>query len=367
VHDNGDVTLHVELNINSVSSYVNLGGINQPVISQKKISHDIRMREGEVGLLGGLINVQEDKTVTGIPGLSSIPLLKRLFTGESTDHSRNELMIVLIPHVIRRPEITPENLRTIAVGNFTSVKVNYAPKPADVVVAGPGAEGVVAPSGPGGTTAPPATAPPATAPPATAPPATAPPATAPPATAPPATAPLATALPGPGVTPALIQGALAPRGPGGAPAPPGPGGTPAPAGNMRVYFEPSQATASPSGPITVSLLVEGGDDVASAPIEIQFDPKFLRLNNVSLGDFLSKDGQQPVFTKNILNDTGVAVIQLNRPPGSRGVGGSGTLVTLDFQAVARGATVVTVPHLAVRNAQGAIVSTSTPQLTVTVK
>ena len=136
---------------------------------------------------------------------------------------------------------------------------------------------------------------------------------------------------------------------------------------MRVYFEPSQATASPSEPIAVSLLVEGGDDVASAPIEIQFDPKFLRLNDVSLGDFLSKDGRQPVFTKNILNDTGVAVIQLNRPPGSRGVDGSGTLVTFNFQAVARGTTVVTVPHLAVRNAQGAVVSNSTPQLTVTVK
>jgi general secretion pathway protein D len=387
VHDNGDVSIHVDLNINSVSSYVNLGGINQPVISQKKISHDIRMREGEVGLMGGLINVQEDKTVTGIPGLSSIPLLKRLFTGESTDHSRSELMIVLIPHVIRRPEITPENLRAVAVGNFTTVKVNYSPKPADVAVAGPGVEGVVAPPAPVGTPAPPATAPPATAPPATAPPATAPPATAPPATAPPAmrppatappatappaTAPLATALPGPGVTPALIQGTLAPRGPGGAPAPPAtappaPGGTAAPAGNMRVYFEPSQATASPSEPIAVSLLVEGGADVASAPIEIHFDPKFLRLNNVSLGDFLSKDGRQPVFTKNILNDTGVAVIQLNRPPGSRGVDGSGTLVTFNFQAVARGTTVVTVPHLAVRNAQGAVVSNSTPQLTVTVK
>jgi hypothetical protein len=39
---------------------------------------------------------------------------------------RSELMIVLIPHVIRRPEITPENLRAIAVGNFATVKVNYA-------------------------------------------------------------------------------------------------------------------------------------------------------------------------------------------------------------------------------------------------
>jgi general secretion pathway protein D len=370
VHDNGDVTIHVDLNINSVNGYVNLGGINQPIISQKKISHDIRMREGEVGLLGGLINEQEDKTVTGIPGLSSIPILRRLFTGESIDHNRSELMIVLIPHVIRRPEITPENLRAIAVGNFTTVKVNFAPKPVEPGPGGTPAGPATAPPG----TAPPATAPPATAPlaltpPATAPAALAPPATAPPAMAPPATAPLATLLPGLGGTSALGQGVtLAQRGPGGAPAPPAtaPPAT-APAGNMRVYFQPSQATASPSERITVSLLVEGGDDVAAAPMQIQFDPKFLRLNNVSLGDFLSKDGRQPVFTKNILNDTGVAVIQLNRPPGSRGVGGSGTLVTLNFQAVARGATVVTVPHLAVRNAQGAVVSNSTPQLTVIVK
>ena len=396
VHDNGDVTIHVDLNINSVSSYVNLGGINQPVISQKKISHDIRMREGEVGLLGGLINEQENKTVTGIPGLSSIPLLKHLFSGDSTDRSRSELMIVLIPHVIRRPDITPENLRAIAVGNFTTVKVNYAPKAAEPGPGGtpatPGAEGAVAAPGPGGaaalpatalpatalpgpggTPAPPATAPPTTPPPAavplatvlpgillpaTAPPATAPPATAPPATAPPASAPPATA------PPATAPPATAPP----ATAPPGPGGTPAPpATNMRVYFAPSQATAKPSEGITVSLLVAGGVDVVSAPMQIQFDPKFLRLNDVSLGDFFSRDAQQPIFTKNILNDNGVAAVQLNRPPRSRGVDGSGTLVTLNFQAVARGTTVVKVPNLAVRNARGAVVSNSTPQLTVTVK
>jgi general secretion pathway protein D len=136
---------------------------------------------------------------------------------------------------------------------------------------------------------------------------------------------------------------------------------------MRVYFEPSQATANPSERINVSLLVAGGDDVASAPMQIQFDPKILRLNDVSLGDFFTRGGQQPVFTKNILNDTGVAVVQLNRPPGSPGVSGSGTLVTLNFQAVAQGTTLVTVPNLAVRSAKGAVVSNSTPQLAVTVK
>ena len=348
VHDNGDVTIHVDLNINSVSSYVNLGGISQPVISQKKISHDIRMREGEVGLLGGLINVQETKTVTGIPGLSSIPIIKHLFSGNSTEHDRNELMIVLIPHVIRRPEITAENLRAIAVGNFATVKVNYAPKPVEPAAA--------ALPGSAGTTAPPATAPPATAPPATAPPATAP--------------------PGPGDTPSPLAAVLGQRGiPAPAPpatAPPlpgvpGSGGAPAPAASTRVYFAPSQTTLSPSQRITISLLIEGGADVASAPMQIQFDPKLLRLNDVSLCDFFSKDDRQPVFTKNIMNDTGAAMIQLNRPPGSHGVGRSGTLVTLIFQAVAPGTAVVQIPHLAVRNAQGAIISNSTPQLTVTVK
>ncbi|MGA2722268.1 MAG: cohesin domain-containing protein [Bryobacteraceae bacterium] len=350
VHDNGDVTIHVDLNINSVSSYVNLGGINQPVISQEKISHDIRMREGEVGLLGGLVTEQQDKTVTGIPGLSSIPLLNKLFTGNSMDRSRNELMIVLIPHVIRRPEITAENLRAIAVGNFATVKVNYAPKPVEHEAAKPGAEGAAVLPGPVSAPALLATAPPATAPPATAPPATAPPAMAPPATAPPS----------PG-------GAPAPPGPGNTPAPPSPRATLTPAGGTRVYFEPSQATVNASERITVSLLIEGGADVASAPIQIQFDPKFLRLNDVLLGDFFTKDARQPVFTKNILNDTGAAVIQLSRPPGTPGVGGSGTLVTLSFQAVARGTAVVTIPHLAVRNTKGAIISSSTPQLTVTVK
>ena len=221
-------------------------------------------------------------------------------------------MIVLIPHVIRRPEITPENLRAIAVGNFTTVKVNFAPKPADVAVAGPGGEGVVAPPGPGGTPAPRATAPPATAPLTTAPPATAPPATAPPALRrrplrrqPPRRWPLlhqpprrCHGTPGPGY-PRFDPRRLGATGSGGRPRAAGHrAGTTAPAGNMRVYFEPSQVTASPSEPIAVSLLIEGGDDVASAPIEIQFDPKFLRLNDVGLGDYFSEAASSPSSPRN---------------------------------------------------------------------
>jgi general secretion pathway protein D len=124
VHDDGEVSLHLEVEISNVNSYVNLGGINEPVIGQRKIVHDVRMREGEVGLIAGLTNQQDTKTVTGIPGLSGIPVIRRLFSGESIGHNRSDLMIAIVPHIVRRPEITIDNVRGIASGTATTIKLN---------------------------------------------------------------------------------------------------------------------------------------------------------------------------------------------------------------------------------------------------
>ena len=88
---------------------------------------------------------------------------------------------------------------------------------------------------------------------------------------------------------------------------------------------------------------------------------------MSRGDFLSNDGQPPVFTKNIMNDTGAAAVQLNRLPGTPGVGGSGVLATLTFQTIAKGPATVTIPNLTVRNSQGQVVATASPSVTVNVK
>jgi hypothetical protein len=132
-------------------------------------------------------------------------------------------------------------------------------------------------------------------------------------------------------------------------------------------FSPAQVETRVGGSVSVSLLIDGGTDVASAPLTIKFDPQKLKLNDVVRGDFLASDGQMPVFTKNIMNDTGSATIQLNRPPGTPGVNGGGVLVTLNFQAVSRGMTVVNVPGLMIRNSQGQPVADGNPQLTISVQ
>jgi general secretion pathway protein D len=350
VHDNGDVSMHVDLDISSVTGHVNLGGIDQPIIGQRKVSHDIRMPEGAVQLLGGLTKYQETKSRTGIPGLANIPILNRLFTSESVDRERQELMIALIPHIVRRPEYTAENLRGIAVGNQASVHLTYGRRPDSTPVLIPKKDDPMPNVGAmpvnvkkdDATANPPMAAANTAMPPAAAPPTIVPTAVAtgltPPATAPPMTTPAA-------------SDAAAPK----------------PVGNAVVRFLPQQVETSPQGTVTVALIIDNATDVASAPLQVSFDSKVVKLNDAGRGDFFSSDGQIPVFTKNIQNDAGTAAINLNRLPNTPGVSGSGVLTTMIFQAVAKGSTTVAIPNLTVRNAQGQVVFSGSPQMTINVK
>jgi general secretion pathway protein D len=336
VHDNGEVSMHISIEISNIAGTVNLGGIAEPIIGQRKVDHDIRMREGEVGLLGGLINTEEDKSLTGIPGLSSIPILGKLFSGTSTTHNRDELMIVLIPHVIRRPEITEQNLRPVATGNQLNVKLNHAgiePQPATEPrpAAAPGTQPAV----------PEAAVPVPVVPPA----------------APVEQQPVPPAAGG-------LPATAPPLAPTAAPPPTG-GATPQALGPARVHFVPAQVDTDVGSTMSVALAVDNGADVSAAPMIITWDSKVLRLNSIVMGDLLAQKAQ---MTQNVQNDQGRASVMLNVPAGSPGVTApTGTLVNLNFQAIGHGSTQVTVPQLTVRNSQSAVVVSGSPQLTVNVK
>src|SRR3989441_11301265 len=76
----GEVHLHAKIEITAVGNNVPIGGISEPSFTQRTIEHDIRLKEGEVNLLGGLIQTQTINSVSGVPGLGQIPLLKHLFS-----------------------------------------------------------------------------------------------------------------------------------------------------------------------------------------------------------------------------------------------------------------------------------------------
>jgi general secretion pathway protein D len=301
VQGTDEVSLHVELTVSNVKERIDIGGISQPVVVNRNIINDIRLREGEVNLLGGLVQTQETKSTSGVPGLSRIPIIKRLFSTDSTEKSDNELLIAIIPRIVRAPDLDDLNFKGIAVGSESTLRLNYAPRRT-------------------------ATTPPAV----------------PVVGAPVVTAPAVTSLP-----------AAAPAS--------------TPAGPARVVFTPGGVEAASGGVVTVSLAVENVTDLYSAPLRFKFDPNVLRLDDVTRGNFLSSDGRDVLFTRNIQNDTGDVTLNLRRNAGVGGLSGSGTLVTLTFQVIGKGVTTVTAPGLAFVDSKGQGILSASPQLNVTIK
>ena len=110
------VSMKLGVEVSSINGRVNIGGVEQPVISQRRIDHEIRLQEGEVSVLGGLAERSQSKSVTGWPGLSRLPLLRYLFSGEDVSNAENEVLIVVTPRLVRGRERARESLQALSVG-----------------------------------------------------------------------------------------------------------------------------------------------------------------------------------------------------------------------------------------------------------
>jgi general secretion pathway protein D len=127
VHPDGDVTLKIALDVSSVIDNQPIGGVNEPVIGQRKVEHEIRLKDGEVSLLGGMLQQQDAQSLTGIPGLSQIPILKYLFSQKNTEVMDSEIVFAVIPHIVRRKDFNEFNGRTLDVGTANSIHLRHAP------------------------------------------------------------------------------------------------------------------------------------------------------------------------------------------------------------------------------------------------
>ena len=310
IHGTEEVSMKVDVDISAQRGTVSLGGIDQPIIGQRKVSFELRTKEGEANVLGGLVTAQETKTKTGVPYISMVPLLGRLFSSEKLEKNESELLFVLVPHIVRSPEIKDFDVKGVSVGNDQVVKLNYTPRRGGTPAAQPGQA-------------------------------------APPVTAPPVTAPVVVEPPK----------AEAPK-----PEPAKPVGP-------KLSFNPPKVDAQQGSAVTVTLMIDNGRDIFQTPMRFKFDPKVVHLNDVAAGGFLSSDGLKigPVV-KNIQNDTGEATVTLSRLPGGGGIGGSGALATLTFQAVGKGTSTVTFSELTLRNGRLQEVPFSPkPELAIEVK
>ena len=280
IHANGDVTLKTTMDISSVTSFQNIGGIQQPVIGQRKIEHVVRLREGEANLMGGMLEDSQTKNLTGIPGLAQIPLLKYIFGQSTVEHSQTETVFVLIPHIVRRQVLTTTNQAAIDVGTASAIGLRRV-SPSASAVTTPSSSATGPSSGAGSVNVP-------------------------------QPAPATSSMP----TPQLMER------------------------SATFTFDPASSVQHVGSTFTVNVLLSGGQNIFQVPMQISYDPKLLQVANVSNGSFLSQDGQ--IVTVTHREDDGTMQVTATRPPGSQGISGQGAVVTLTFVAKAPGQASLTI-------------------------
>src|SRR5205814_3663929 len=152
-----EVSMTVMVQVRALAGDRNVGGVTQPVLTNRQVQHEIRLVEGETNILGGIITDTEATSLSGIPGLKSIPFMRYLFSQEQRSRDQTEIIVMLTPHILRMPNIQEVNMRGLNTGSETNPRLRAASS------LGPGGQPPAGtPAAPGPAPAAPATQPPAT-------------------------------------------------------------------------------------------------------------------------------------------------------------------------------------------------------------
>jgi Flp pilus assembly secretin CpaC len=100
LHANHQVTLQLEFEIRALSGN-NLNGI--PIISNRTLSQTIRVKEDETTLIGGLLDKEETRAITGLPGFANIPGASYAFSSKNDSRTDTEFLILVTPRRLRSP------------------------------------------------------------------------------------------------------------------------------------------------------------------------------------------------------------------------------------------------------------------------
>jgi general secretion pathway protein D len=127
-HHDDDVTLNLTVSVSSISG---TGFNGLPTFGNRLIKTVIRLRDGETNLLAGLIRDDERRSLEGIPGLSDLPIVGRIFGHTQKSTQQTDIILTLTPHIIRVLDLTEADLRPFRVGRDSLSPIMEIPVPVE--------------------------------------------------------------------------------------------------------------------------------------------------------------------------------------------------------------------------------------------
>jgi general secretion pathway protein D len=330
VHYDHQVTLKAKMQVSSQQGSVTISGVTEPIIGQNVVDQVIQLKEGEPSILAGLVTKQDNRSSSGTPGLGELPFFKYFFASNSRDVQENEIVFLLIPHIVRESVLSRLNTRAIDTGTGQSIELRHddalAQQLNDLT----------------------------------------------PARSPQIGQPTSAANAAAAAVQQMKQQAapLTPPAPGTAPAPnpaqPQTAGPQPPSSPISLTVAPPTGDQGVGSTFQVAIRATNANDLYSVPLQLQFNPAVLQLVNVDAGDLLSRDGQA-VSIVHRDEGNGLVTISTSRPPNVAGVNGQGSVATLTFKAVAAGDSNLALVKVGARNSAQANLPAVGSQAVVHVK
>jgi general secretion pathway protein D len=322
VHYDREVSLKTKVEVSQQNGSVTISSVTEPIIAQRVLEQTIQLKEGEPSLLAGIITKQDNNTVSGTPFLGELPFFKFFFSSQDKEVQTDEIVFLLIPHIVRESVLTRANLAAIDTGTSASYDVRQDDDPAHIAAASrpllnPPVDHAGEPSTAQGAAN--------------------------------AAIQQMDAAPGSaGRSNSGIANLPPPDDPHSGFAPP-----------VSVAITPGNSTQAVGSTFQVAVTMQQGQDIFSVPMQLQFNPRVLQLVNVDSGTFLSQDGQ-PATVVHRDDGNGMVTIGATRPPQAKGVSGQGSVCTLTFKAVAVGDSPIAFVKVGAKNsAQVAIAANGT--------
>ena len=330
----GDIILDLTVENSTLGGNISIAGQELPSFGSRRVQTRLRLRDGESNLLAGLLREEDRRSISGIPGLIRIPILRNLFASNVNRIAQTDIVMLLTPRIVRTQELTLQDVSPIFIGSQQSLGLGGPPP----LIAAPAVDdtpAAAAPVTPAGVPAAAAPAAPGAAGVVVVPPGS----SQVPGTT---TLPAAPAQP---QTPAPQPGAGSPA--GGAPQGAA-GGTPpvaatgVPTGGQVILSPPGPEFRVGAGPYTVPVSIAGASQLSSVTLTITFNPAALRVRTVQEGSFLRTGGVQAAFTQQVDAASGRVDMAIVRTGDQTGVAGTGLLAAIVFDAVGGGAANLTV-------------------------
>jgi general secretion pathway protein D len=114
----GDVTIKVAMEVSNLLREVSgPGGSLAYQVGTRSSSTTLRLKDGETQVLAGLINDEDRQRALGVPGLSTAPVLGKLFGTQSDTRNKTEVVMLITPRILR--QLTPPSSAAATIASGT--------------------------------------------------------------------------------------------------------------------------------------------------------------------------------------------------------------------------------------------------------